>query len=153
MRIFPLEKPLISPGLGLVLLLFTTEYTLQKFLPCTEKSRAESPFLLFVCTRELNSPIWLMKYCKIGLNPLEDDISTFFCLSVLKKRDVFSHRECFIINMIKDFFWKALDAASVWLLFLIRLCSLFVLYKSQMGSMTNSEFTWDYELMNMNMTA
>lgn len=61
-RVFPLEKPLIPPGLGLVLLLFTTEYALQKSLPCSEKSRAESPFLLHVCTRELNSPIWLVKY-------------------------------------------------------------------------------------------
>lgn len=37
--VFPLEKPLIPPGLGLVLLLFTTEYTLQKSLPCSGKSR------------------------------------------------------------------------------------------------------------------
>lgn len=56
-RLFPLEKPLIPPGLGLALLLFSTEYTLQKSLPCSEKSRAELPFSLCVCTRELNSPV------------------------------------------------------------------------------------------------
>lgn len=59
----PFGKFLISPGLDLVFLLFTTEYTLQKSLPYSEKSRAESPFWLRVCTRELNSPIWLVKYC------------------------------------------------------------------------------------------
>lgn len=79
---------------------------------------------------------------------MEDDVSTVFCLSVLKKREIFSHREHLIINMIEDISWEVPDAASVWLLFLIGLYSLFILYKNQMGSRRNGEFTqrlWTFQ--------